>query len=138
MRFRSPFIHRSTPSLAIMRKAGGLEIAALAVIASLAATPNKAKVHGFDLSGTVTGMDQSRKTLIVQTAFGKQTKLTWTNATTIVGGPLTLGQTVTLRYLDKDGRHIVTSIRVGRGDKTPTALATPSPTSKPARSAGRG
>jgi hypothetical protein len=137
MSLRSPFVHRSRPSLAVMRKSGGLAISALAVIASLSATPNKAKVHGFDLSGTVIGMDQSRKTLIVQTPFGKQTKLTWTAATTIVGSPLAVGQTVTLRYLDKDGKHIVTSIRVGRGDKTPTALAVPSPTAKPASSTSR-
>jgi hypothetical protein len=105
---------------------------AVALLAGLllAATPNKAKVHGLDLTGTIAGLDQSKKTLVVQSAAGKQTKLAWTNATTIVGGPLALGQTVTLRYLDKDGKHIVASIRVGHME-TPTAGVALSPTARP-------
>jgi hypothetical protein len=116
-----------------MRKAGGLGIVVLAA-ASLAATPSKAKVHGFDLSGTIAGLDPSRKAMVVQTVSGKQTKLVWTNATMIVGGPLAVGQKVRLRYLDKDSMHIVTSIHVSSPEKTPTAVATPLPTANPAGS----
>ena len=105
--------------------------AAAIVLAAVAATPNKAKVHGYDLSGTITGLDNGKKTLVVQSSSGKTTKLSWTNATTVAGGPLAVGQSVALRYLDKDGKHIVTSIRVGRGDKTPTASAAFSPTAVP-------
>jgi len=63
-----------------MRTIESLAILVL-LLAALAAAPNKAKVHGFDLSGTVAGLDQSRKTLVVQSPTGKQTKLFWTNAT---------------------------------------------------------
>jgi hypothetical protein len=105
--------------------------AAVILLAAVAATPNKAKVHGFDLSGTITGLDNGKKTLVVQTSSGKTTKLSWTNATTIAGGPLTVGQSVALRYLDKDGKHIVTSIRVGKGEKAPTVAAAVSPTAVP-------
>jgi len=106
--------------------------AALFVLAAVAATPNKAKVHGYDLSGTITGLDNGKKTLTVQTSSGKTTRLSWTNATTIAGGPFAVGQPVALRYLDKDGKHIVTSIRVGRTDRTPiAAAATLSPTAVP-------
>jgi len=119
-----------------MRTIESLAILVL-LLAALAAAPNKAKVHGFDLSGTVAGLDQSRKTLVVQSPTGKQTKLVWTNATTIAGGPLAVGQMVALRYLDKDGKHIVTSIRVGRGDRTPTAAAAPSPIAKPTVAANK-
>jgi hypothetical protein len=118
-----------------MRAVEGLAIVVLLLVA-LAAAPNKAKVHGFDLSGTVAGLDQSRKTLVVQSPSGKQTKLFWTNATTIAGGPLAVGQMVALRYLDKDGKHIVTSIRVGRSDRT-TVAAAPSPTAKPTVAANK-
>jgi len=103
---------------------------ALLALVLLAASPNKAKVHGYDLTGTITGIDQSKKTLIVQNAAGKQTKLSWTNATKVMGGPLAIGQSVTLRYLDKDGKHIVASVRVGHPE-TPTAGVAPSPTAKP-------
>jgi len=104
---------------------------AVILLAAVAATPSKAKVHGYDLSGTITGLDNGKKTIVVQTSSGKTTKLSWTNATTIAGGPLTVGQSVALRYLDKDGKHIVTSIRVGKGDKTPTVSAAVSPTAVP-------
>jgi hypothetical protein len=104
--------------------------AALLAVGLLAATPNKAKVHGYDLTGTIKGIDQSKKTLTVENASGKQTKLSWTNATKVMGGPLAIGQSVTLRYLDKDGKHIVASVRVGHPE-TPTAAVAPSPTAKP-------
>jgi hypothetical protein len=107
-----------------------LPAVALLACLLLAATSNKAKVHGYDLTGTITGLDQSKKTLIVQNAEGKQTKLSWTNATKVVGGPLALGQSVTLRYLDKDGKHIVASIRVGHAE-TPTVGVALAPTAKP-------
>src|SRR5262249_36371663 len=105
---------------------------ALALAASVlfAATPNKAKVHGYDLTGTIAGLDQSKKTLVVESSAGKQTKLSWTDATKIMGGPLAVGQSVTLRYLAKDGKHIVASIRVGRPE-TPTASVALSPTARP-------
>ena len=113
-----------------MRKTGALAIAVLAA-AALAATPSKAKVHGFDLSGTIAGLDPSRKSMVIQSVSGKQTKLVWTNATMIVGGPLAVGQRVRLRYLDKDSKHIATSIHVSSPEKTPTAVATPLPTANP-------
>src|SRR5262249_32800747 len=129
-RLRSPFVHRPAHSLGTMRGVRILGAAAI-VLAAVAAAPHKAKVHGFELSGAITGLDNGKKTLTVQTPSGKPTKLSWTSATTIAGGPLAVGQSVALRYLDKDGKHIVTSIRVGRGDKTPTVAASVSPTAVP-------
>src|SRR5262249_23409417 len=96
----SPGVHRRVPSLGLMNPT---RIPALPLAASVlfAATPNKAKVHGYDLTGTIAGLDQSKKTLVVESSAGKQTKLSWTDATKIMGGPLAVGQSVTLRYLDK-------------------------------------
>lgn len=117
-----------------MRKAAAALGLAVLAVAALAAAPNKAKVHGFELSGTIAGLDSTRKTMVIETPLGQQTQLVWTNATMIVGGPLAVGQKVRLRYLDKDSKHIATSIHVGTAPKTPTAASTPLPTTSPAAS----
>ena len=119
-----------------MRRIGRLFAAALLLAGSFSgAEPSKAKVHGLALSGNIASVDESKKTLIIAGGNGKATTLSWTAATRIIGGPLKAGQPVTLRYLDKDGKHIVTSIRVGppvTKTAAPAAPSTPVP-SPPAR-----
>jgi hypothetical protein len=107
-----------------MRKIGIVSVLAMALAAALSGdSPNKAKTHGYGLSGTITSTDESRKTFVVKNAAGKDTTLLWTTATTVVGGQLKAGERVTLRYLNKDGKHIATSVVVGE----PAALKTPAP-----------
>jgi hypothetical protein len=48
----------------------------------------------------------------VRDAAGREIPLSWTAATKVTGGELKVGETVTLRYLDKDAKHIATSIHV--------------------------
>ncbi len=87
---------------------------ALALVASLSgAAPSKAKAHGFALSGTVSSVDEHQKSFVVKNAAGKETTLVWTSATKITGGTLRPGEKVTLRYLDRDRKHIATSVKVG-------------------------
>jgi len=90
--------------------------------------PNRVKSHGIALSGTVTSVDETRKSFAVRNSAGKDTRLVWTNATTVTGGKVTAGAKVTLRYLDKDGKHIATSIVIGEPveARTATPAATPS------------
>jgi hypothetical protein len=95
-----------------------------------AASPSKAKVHGFALSGTVASVDDANKTLTVRASSGHQTTLIWTSATSVFGGKLAAGQSVTLRYLDRDGKHIATSIRISP-PPSPSVAATPAPTPSP-------
>ncbi len=105
-----------------MSKIGVVSVLALALTAFLSGdSPNKA--HGYGLSGTITSTDESRKTFVVRNAAGKDTTLLWTTATTVVGGQLKAGEKVTLRYLNKFGKHIATSVVVGE----PAALKTPPP-----------
>ena len=85
--------------------------------------PSKAKVHGYPLSGTVTSVDESRKSFVIKNSAGKDTRLVWTSATTVSGGKIAAGVKATLRYLDKDGKHIATSIVLGE----PVASGTPVP-----------
>ena len=83
--------------------------------------PNRVKSHGIALSGTVTSVDETRKSFAVRNSAGKDTRLVWTNATTVTGGKVTAGANVTLRYLDKDGKHIATSIVIGAPVEARTA-----------------
>ncbi len=98
----------------------------LAALALGAAAPSKAKVHGFALSGTIVSLDNAKRTLVVRGASGKETPLVWTSATSVFGGKLETGQAVTLRYLDRDGKHVATSIRVAQ-PVTPRPVPTPTP-----------
>ncbi len=101
------------------------------VLAVGAAAPSKARVHGFPLSGTIARLDEVHKTLVVRGASGKETTLSWTDATSVFGGKLAAGQSVTLRYLDREGKHIATSIRISPPAVSRPA-ATPAPTPSPA------
>lgn len=114
-----------------MSKIGIVSLLAMALAVSLsgAPAPNKAKTHGYALSGTVSSVDESRKSFAVKNSAGKETRLIWTDATTFVGGKVKAGARVTLRYLDKDGKHIATSVVIG--DPTPAKTAVPGPVATP-------
>jgi hypothetical protein len=92
--------------------------------------PNRVKSHGIALSGTVTSVDEARKSFAVRNSVGRDTRLVWTNATTVTGGKVTAGAKVTLRYLDKDGKHIATSIVIGEPVEARTATPAATPASK--------
>lgn len=113
-----------------MNRIGIVSVLAVALAAPLSGdSPNKAKTHGYALSGTITSVDEAHKAFVVKNGAGKTTSLVWTAATTIVGGQLKTGANVNLRYLNKDGKHIATSVSVGEevAQKTPA----PSPAATP-------
>ncbi len=107
-----------------MGKIGIVSVLAMALTAALSGdSPNKAKIHGYSLSGTITSVDESRKSFVVKNAAGKDTTLLWTAATKVAGGQLKAGANVTLRFLNKDGKHIATSVVIAE----PVVRNTPSP-----------
>jgi hypothetical protein len=113
-----------------MIKIGIVSLLAVALAAPLSGdSPNKAKTHGYALSGMITSVDEGHKTFVVKNAAGKSTSLVWTAATTVVGGQLKAGANVTLRYLNKDGKHIATSVSVGEelAQKTPSPKSAATP-----------
>jgi len=101
--------------------------AALAVPASGFPAPTpKPKSHGNALSGTVVRVDEAKKILVVR-AGSRETTLAMTPATSVHGGPLACGQRVAVRWLEKDGRKVATSVRiepasVAGAAATPTAV----------------
>jgi hypothetical protein len=111
---------------------GIVSLLAMALAGPPSDPPNKVKTHGYSLSGTITAVDEPQKTFVVKNAAGKETKLVWTSATTVSGGTLKVGEKATLRYLDKDGKHIATSVSLG--EQTTAAKATPGPAPAPTKS----
>src|SRR4051812_26032773 len=97
---------------------------ASAVQGAAAPTP-KAKSHGNGIAGTVVRIDSAKKLLVVR-AGGHDTSLEMTPATGVHGGPLAQGQRVAVRWLEKDGKKVATSVRVeppSVAGTTPTATA---------------
>ncbi|MEO8432286.1 MAG: hypothetical protein ABI592_12305 [Acidobacteriota bacterium] len=97
------------------------------------ATPApRARTHGVALSGRISRVDRAKMTLLVRDAGGRETALSWTAATKINGGELKPGEAVTLRYLDKDAKHIATYIRINpHAVAAPPPAAAASPTARP-------
>ena len=89
----------------------------------------KAKAHGIALSGRISRVDPVKRIFGVRDAAGREVPLSWTAATKVTGGELKVGETVTLRYLDKDAKHIATSIHVGSPAVPIPPTATPIPVS---------
>ncbi len=96
--------------------------------AAAAAPSEKPKSHGYDVSGTISRVDEAAKTFVVKTAAGKQTVLARTAATK-VNGALRVGDRVAVRWLERDGNKIATSIRI-----EPPAVAAATPVAPPATS----
>ena len=95
-----------------------------AVQGAPAPTP-KPKSHGNGIAGTVVGLDSGRKLLVVR-AGGHDTSLAMTPATSVHGGHLAEGQRVAVRWLEKDGKKVATSVRIeppSVAGTTPTATS---------------
>lgn len=120
-----------------MRGWAAISLIILGLLATVAASdPPKARIHGYSASGTIVSVDEAARTFVVKAPSGRQTRLSWTDATVVIGGAIAVGQKVTLRYLDRDRKHIATSIRIGSGP-TPSATTaratTPPPAATPSR-----
>lgn len=103
-----------------MRRFWALALFAALLSGPLAAvTPEKTKTHGYSVSGTVSRVDETAKTFVVRSGAGKETTLVRTTATKVNGEALKAGDRVAVRYLERDGKKIATSIRV-----EPPAVAT--------------
>ena len=99
-----------------------------AAVPGRAASPEKTpkpKSHGYAVNGTVELVDA--KTFVVRSTAGKSTTLVRTTATKVNGDALKVGDRVAVRYLERDGRKVATSIRV-EPPSVATATATPTAT----------
>ncbi len=99
-------------------------LAALGAAPTPAPTPAaKGRAHGHAVEGRVVSVEPHRA-FVVRMASGEETTLALTGATHLKGDPLAPGQHVSVRYLNREGRKIATSVRVeaGRGP-SPTATA---------------
>ena len=111
----------------------GLALVAMAAVfsgfAAPAKTPTHPKSHGYSLAGVILRVDVVAKTFVVRSNSGTETTLVRTGATRVQGDALKPGDRVAVRFLEKDGKKIATSVRVE------TALAAAvTPTAAPAGS----
>ena len=112
----------------------GVLLGVLALCGDLAAASpdkEKTKTHGFSVAGFVARTDDAAHTFVVRTSAGKETTLVRTSATKLNGKALTAadralaaGDHVAVRYLERDGKKIATSIRL---DPPTVATATATP-----------
>jgi hypothetical protein len=107
-------------------------VSLLVFLAVTPTPPSRSRAHGLVFAGTILAVDAAGKSLVVRNAAGKETRFVWTSATRVIGGDLKAGERVTLRYLDKDGKHIAMSVSIAAATaartpsaQTPTASATP-------------
>jgi hypothetical protein len=113
------------------RLLAGLALLALASVSIAAAPPTKTpthpKSHGYSLTGVVVRVDPAAKTFAVRSSAGTETTLVRTSATRVQGDELRAGDRVAVRFLEKDGKKIATSVRVD----TALASAAVTPTASP-------
>jgi hypothetical protein len=88
-----------------------------------AVTPTpRPKTHGYAVSGVVVRVEPKR--LLVVRSGGRETALVMTPATSVHGGRLAEGQRVAVRWLEKEGKHVATSVRI----EPPAVAGTATPT----------
>lgn len=85
--------------------------------AAAAAPAGSRSHHARTLSGAISSVNTVGKTFNVKAASGKEIVISWTNATKVTGGSLQVGEQVEVRWMQKGGKNIATSIRVGSSKK---------------------
>ena len=96
-----------------MKKSLILSVASMLVFGSLAFANSGAKAsHGGNARGTVAAVDQTAKTFVLKDAAGKDTTVSWNDATKVQGGALKEGEQVQVRTMEKDGHQVATSISI--------------------------
>jgi hypothetical protein len=126
-----PIVSVQAKEMAHRSKIGTVCLIAGTLLVSLSgAGPSRVKAHGIALSGTVSSVDFAAKAFVVRDSAGKSTSLVWTDATTVTGGTLKLGEKVTLRYLVKNRKNIATSVKIAAPlpQQTPGSPAAPAVT----------
>jgi hypothetical protein len=91
-------------------------------VSAFGPAPEKTKNHGYAVSGTVARVDAAKKTFVVRNAAGVETTLVRTSATKLNADSLKAGDRVAVRWLERDGKKIATSVHV---DAPAVAGATP-------------
>jgi exonuclease VII large subunit len=95
----------------VMKKAAFIALFSIvAAIGVLSAAPKS--VHAMTISGTVSAVNQKAKTFSLKDDKGKETAITWTAATRVIGGTLKDGDRVNVSVFPKDGKNVATSIRI--------------------------
>jgi hypothetical protein len=118
-------MRRILPGLALVAMA-----AVLSGFAAPPKTPTHPRSHGYSLAGVIMRIDVVAKTFVIRSNSGTETTLVRTGATRVQGDALRPGDRVAVRFLEKDGKKIATSVRI----EPSVAAAAVTPTAAPAGS----
>ncbi len=113
-----------------MKATLGLILALSMAGEAAAADPPSSKSHAGTLSGTVASIDTAHKSLVVRDGQGRQVHVVWTGATRVTGPALKPGETVTVRWMPRDGKKVATVVKVhAPAAETTAAAVSPAPVS---------
>jgi hypothetical protein len=97
--------------IAVAALVAGVFGVALSASAATAPAHHRARQHGLEVRGTITAVNEEAKTVTIKDMAGKETELSWTTATQ-VHGTMAVGAEATVRYMNKEGHDVASSIRV--------------------------
>ena len=95
-----------------MKKTVWVSLLALVLSTCVASVSTAKGNHAMTMTGTISSLDQSGKTFSLKSSDGKETAISWTDATKVRGGELKDGERVNVSVFPKDGKNIATSIRI--------------------------
>jgi hypothetical protein len=95
-----------------MKKTVWLSVFAFVLAIGIASVSTAKGNHAMTMSGTVSSVDQGAKTFSLKAKDGKETSISWTDATKVRGGELKDGERAEVSVFPKDGKNIATSIRI--------------------------
>ena len=90
-------------------------LAVLLVLSSAAAAADKER----SINGTVSGLDMSRRTMVVKDSGGADHLVQWNENTQLGGGPLEQGAAVKVKVNVEAGKLVATSIDVKASGSKP-------------------
>lgn len=95
-----------------MKRTVWVSLLALVISVCVASVSTAKGNHAMTMTGTISSLDQSGKTFSLKSSDGKETAISWTDATKVRGGELKDGERVNVSVFPKDGKNIATSIRI--------------------------
>ena len=76
-----------------------------------ASAKGRYKMHGRNSAGTISSVDDTGKSFVLKS--GKtDTTIYWTDATKVTGGTVKADERVVVRWMEKDGKKIATSVKI--------------------------
>ena len=67
--------------------------------------------HGAEFAGTIIGVNTGARSFVLRVGNKRET-VYWTEGTKVVGGEVKPNETATVRWMEKGGRKVATSVKI--------------------------